>query len=194
DGNARQIYGSPDTLISATDPFLHVANFSDTPVVIAKGWILGKVHNPRNWLDQGDEMERMRKENDVHMHLISTYVQQKESTVKGITQAIQSHIKGATESDDPASQPPVEGGPKTAEVPDDPIMAAKLLDKLDLSSSLTDNQRCLLQKVILENQHAFGLDNCLGNNDARVEVRLKTDAQPVSLPPFPASPANRAVM
>ncbi|PBK98289.1 hypothetical protein ARMGADRAFT_1075145 [Armillaria gallica] len=100
----------------------------------------------------------------------------------------------ATEPDDLAALPPVEGGPKTAEVPDDLIMATKLLDEVDLSSRLTDSQWSLLQKVILENQLAFGLDNHLGNNDACVEIHLKPDAQPVSLPPFLASPANQAVM
>ncbi len=40
----------------------------------------------------------------------------------------------------------------------------------------------------------FGLDGRLGTHDARVEIKLKAEAQPVSLPPFPVSPANREVM
>ncbi|KAI5886077.1 uncharacterized protein SCHCODRAFT_01049283, partial [Schizophyllum commune H4-8] len=41
---------------------------------------------------------------------------------------------------------------------------------------------------------AFGVDGRLGNYPAQVEIRLKPGTQPVSLPPFPASPAKREVI
>ncbi len=46
----------------------------------------------------------------------------------------------------------------------------------------------------MNNQDAFGLDGRLGINDAQVEIKLKPEVKPVSLPPFPVSPANQEVM
>ncbi|PBK65750.1 hypothetical protein ARMSODRAFT_891514, partial [Armillaria solidipes] len=51
DNNACQIYSSSDSLISADNLFLHISNFSDSPIVISKGQVLSKVYNLRNWLD-----------------------------------------------------------------------------------------------------------------------------------------------
>ncbi|THU88768.1 hypothetical protein K435DRAFT_679200 [Dendrothele bispora CBS 962.96] len=51
-----------------------------------------------------------------------------------------------------------------------------------------------LQNVVLANKDTFGLDGKLGNHDAKVEIHLKPGSQPVSLPPFPVSPANRDIM
>ncbi len=64
DSNQRQFYGSPDSLISLDNPFLHVSNFSDAPVVISKGQFIGHAHNPRNWLDrqQGSSKDTQSKE------------------------------------------------------------------------------------------------------------------------------------
>ncbi|KIJ29700.1 hypothetical protein M422DRAFT_99762, partial [Sphaerobolus stellatus SS14] len=41
---------------------------------------------------------------------------------------------------------------------------------------------------------AFRLDGRLGNYDAKVEIKLKPDSQPVSLPPYNASPSKRKVI
>ncbi|KZT31707.1 hypothetical protein SISSUDRAFT_973101, partial [Sistotremastrum suecicum HHB10207 ss-3] len=45
-----------------------------------------------------------------------------------------------------------------------------------------------------KNSSAFGLDGRLGEHDTLVDILLKPDAKPVSLPPFPISPASREVM
>ncbi|KLO04391.1 hypothetical protein SCHPADRAFT_840651, partial [Schizopora paradoxa] len=49
--NPDDVYGAPDSLISQSDPFLHVSNFSTQPIKIFPGQTLGIAHNPRNWLD-----------------------------------------------------------------------------------------------------------------------------------------------
>ncbi len=48
--------------------------------------------------------------------------------------------------------------------------------------------------MLFQNLNAFGLDGRLGNHNALVEINLKPNSEPVSLPPFPVSPANREVM
>lgn len=74
DSNARQIYGSPDSLISAATPFLHISNFSDCPVVIAKGQALGQVHNPKNWLDREEPNENSMEQRNAYARFIRTLV------------------------------------------------------------------------------------------------------------------------
>lgn len=51
-GNADNIFGSLDSMISGEQPYLHVSNFSNLPVTVASGQILGHARNPRNWLDR----------------------------------------------------------------------------------------------------------------------------------------------
>lgn len=59
---------------------------------------------------------------------------------------------------------------------------------------MRNEQSQKVQEVILKNQQAFGLDGRLGMHDTCIEIHLKPNSQPVSLPPFPVSPANREVM
>ncbi len=110
--------------------------------------------------------------------------------IRSQSEIISKAQQNATEPDDPASQEPIEGGPKTADMPDDPIPSTRLLEELDLSPDPSQDQWKQLQEVIQQNQMAFGLDSRLGTNDARVEIQLKLGSQPVSLPPFPVSPSK----
>jgi hypothetical protein len=47
---------------------------------------------------------------------------------------------------------------------------------------------------VSKNLDAFGMKGRLGHYPAKVAIRLKPDAQPISLPPFPQSPVKREVM
>jgi hypothetical protein len=47
---------------------------------------------------------------------------------------------------------------------------------------------------VLKNSKAFGLDGRLGDYAAHIDITMKPNAEPVSLPPFHASPANREVI
>ncbi|KIY52659.1 hypothetical protein FISHEDRAFT_34651, partial [Fistulina hepatica ATCC 64428] len=108
-----------------------------------------------------------------------------------ITSKAQRNAEGP---DDPLATPPVEGGPKTAMGPDDPVSTAGLLEAVDICTDLPDDKRSALERVVLQNAHAFGLDGRLGNYDGLVHIPLKPGTQPISLPPFGASPANRKVI
>ncbi|PBK59952.1 hypothetical protein ARMSODRAFT_922591, partial [Armillaria solidipes] len=92
------------------------------------------------------------------------------------------------------AQEPVEGGPKTAEFPPEDQSTTDFFNLLDISPDLKLEQRASLERVLFHNRLAFGLDGRLGNHDALVKIELKPGSEPVSLPPFPVSPANRDVM
>ncbi|KZP33334.1 hypothetical protein FIBSPDRAFT_716128, partial [Athelia psychrophila] len=96
--------------------------------------------------------------------------------------------------EDALAEPPVEGGPKMAEVPEEDIASSEVLKELDINPELPPEKRKQLEEVILRNQIAFGLDGRLGHLDARVQIPMKPGAKEVSLPPFPTSPAKREVM
>jgi hypothetical protein len=66
----------------------------------------------------------------------------------------------------------------------------RLIKKLDINPELPDIQRKRLQNIIVKNQRAFGLDDCLGHLDVQVQIPFKPQAKEASLPPFHASPAN----
>ncbi|KZT31742.1 hypothetical protein SISSUDRAFT_994749, partial [Sistotremastrum suecicum HHB10207 ss-3] len=89
---------------------------------------------------------------------------------------------------------PIEGGPKTAETPGDDVKTADLLKSVDFAPDLKPDERRRLEEVVTKNSSAFGLDGRLGEHDTLVNIPLKPDAKPVSLPPFPISPASREVM
>ncbi len=72
--------------------------------------------------------------------------------------------------------------------------SSRIIESLDICVDLTLQDRQRVEEVILKNQLAFGLDGRLGTHDARVEIQLQLDAKPISLLPFPVSPANREVM
>src|ERR1700692_3750143 len=96
--------------------------------------------------------------------------------------------------EDPLSEPPLEGGPKVAELPEDFVDSKRLIEELDINPKLPDIQRKKLQDVIVKNQRAFGLDDQLGHLNVKVRIPLKLEAKEVSLPLFHASPANREVI
>ncbi|PBK78932.1 hypothetical protein ARMSODRAFT_869015, partial [Armillaria solidipes] len=203
DNNHRNFYGSPDSLINRDRAFLHISNFSDMPVVISKGEVIGNARNPRNWLDKRQDLSESKQR---HAYLIHELVKAQNLKLGSAGTSISSQMiqcesevmskaqRNVSEPDDPASSEPIKGGPKTVESLQDSIPSSDILASIDISPHLTADQKRQLESVILSNQQAFGLDSRLGTNNARVEIRLKPEAQPVSLLPFPVSPANREVM
>ncbi|KAJ3743021.1 hypothetical protein DFH05DRAFT_1400596, partial [Lentinula detonsa] len=91
-------------------------------------------------------------------------------------------------------EPPVEGGPKTAEVVEDFTPSNKLLEEIDICKELSADQVKTLQQILVRNKEAFGLDGRLGNYSEEVEIPMLPNAKPIALPPIPLSPANREVV
>ena len=95
------------------------------------------------------------------------------------------------EGEDIYSEPPLEGGPKTAELPEEMVDSKWLIEVLDINPELPTSKRKELQDVITKNYRAFGLDDRLGHLEQAIQVPLKAEAKEISLLPFHASPANR---
>ena len=199
-GNADNIFGSPYSMISAKQPRLHVSNFSDIPVTIAAGQVLGRARNPRNWLDRKSALsESAMTQALTHANFIrqlseSLPLQKGSYAIRSETEISSKAQRNATEKDDPLAEDPVEGGPKTSLSPDDDVEGFKLLEAVDISPDLSTDQRSRISALISKHASAFGLDGRLGNYPSKVEVEMKPGTTPISLPPFHASPANREVI
>lgn len=97
-------------------------------------------------------------------------------------------------AEDKLADPPVEGGPKTAEMPEESISTAQLLKEVDISPNLNPIQIHQLQNVIKWHKEAFGLDGRLGNYAEEVDIPLLPGTKPISIPPYQGSPTSREVI
>jgi hypothetical protein len=98
------------------------------------------------------------------------------------------------EEEDIYSEPPLEGGPKTAELPEELVDSKRLIEVLNINPELPTGKRKEIQDVIAKNYRAFGLDDRLRHLELAVQVPLKPEAKEISLPPFHASPANKEII
>ena len=88
----------------------------------------------------------------------------------------------------------MEGGPKTYKVSEESIGSDRLIKELDINPELPPVKRQRLEQVIQANQMSFGLDDRLGHLNAKVQIPLIPGVKPISLPPFPSSPAKREII
>ncbi|CAG7851924.1 SubName: Full=Related to TY3B-TY3B protein {ECO:0000313/EMBL:CCA76077.1} [Serendipita indica DSM 11827] len=173
--------GLSDILLTRDIEVVPVQNHSDRVVHLQQGEPLGKLKDPRRWLDKRNHVlskicERVKSMSNWTMTAICHF-QQPEPLFKPI------ELKHANKV------PDIEGGPKTSETPDpDVIPQQELLAAVDFNPSLSSSQRLALKKLVLEHHHAFGLDDRLGHYPVKVEINLKPDTKPVSQPPYSGSP------
>ena len=186
-GHPDEIYGIPDTLVDKEQPSLHVTNFSSVPIVVPQGQVLSRSHNPDTWLDKSICNPNAVKS----VNLIRSLV--KSQTVRSTAEITSKAQRNATGEGEEGEES-IEGGPKTAEVPPEDVASSKLLTEVHISPDLTELQQQQIRAVVLSNAQAFGLDGRLGDHPSLVEINLKPGTQPVSLPPYSASPANREVI
>lgn len=177
-GSQEDCYAPPDSIIHKDRPYLHIANFSKKPIRIKKGQPVGIFHDPRDWLQRWGSDSRTEQEAIAHAGAVKTLINE---------------LKPSEPADpEVEAVPEIDGGPKTAAVPDpDVVPKEELLKVVDLPDHLTHEQRAQLEKVIVKNEKAFGLDGRLGHHETRVKINLRPGAKEVSLPPYHASPAKR---
>jgi hypothetical protein len=86
-------------------------------------------------------------------------------------------------------------GPKTSELATTETFHSEDLHKLvNLGPDIPANFSSRLESVLTKNIQAFRVDRCLGRVDVKAGVPLKEGMQPISMPMFQTSPANRKVI
>ena len=84
-------------------------------------------------------------------------------------------------------------GPKTTAVPEDPVSGD--VDRLvNLGPDIPEVYRGRLTEVLRRNAAAFGVNGRLGHIEARVQIPLLPNTQPISEPMYGTSPAKREVI
>ena len=77
----------------------------------------------------------------------------------------------------------------------DPIRKDQLLTTLDINKSLEKSKLKQLESIILNRYKAFAVDGEIGHfSEIKYDIKLKEGAEPVSLPPYHASPEVRKVI
>ena len=161
--NSEVFFGAPDSLIQAGDPFLQIANFTDQPVTIQKGRLLGWAQNPDGWLDSST----IRTPEEVEL------LEAHAAAIQAVVHDLLDKPTASPSDQEGGESGELSGGPKTAEVPDpDPIPSSTLLSQINFSPDLTPDQCTKLEAVVLKNADAFGLDGRLGHYDAKVHIPL----------------------
>jgi hypothetical protein len=184
--DVEDCYGPPDSIITTKEPFLAVTNFSKRTLTIPVGQALAIKRNPSAWLRSKNNITPALKED----------IRRRTCLIRSLAKNLGKKQKSTTDSQSSEPIPqdePLEGGPKTSE-PAPPPKKNSSLSEIDISPHLTPDQARELKKVVEDNKNAFGLGMRLGQYPAKVSIRLKPDTEPISLPPFPVSPAKREVM
>ena len=204
--NLEDVYATPDSLIDKENPILQVSNFSSTAVTVQIGQVLGKARNPENWLDRPSKyLEDALQCTGAHANLIRKLaairtpnpkigVSVPTSTATSQAPSALKMLASYHSEEDPLAEELLEGGPKIYEVGEETVNSNRLVEELDINPELPPIKRQQLEQILKYNQISFGLDNRLGNLDAKVQIPLNPGAKPISLPPFPSSPAKREVI
>jgi hypothetical protein len=204
--NLEDVYAAPDSLIDKENPILQVSNFSSTAVTVQVGQVLGKARNPENWLDRPskyseDALQRAGAHANLIRKLAAIRTPNPKIGVSVPTSTATSQAPSALKplpsyhsEEDPLAEEPLEGGPKIYEVGEETVNSNRLIEELDINPELPPIKKQRLERILKNNQIAFGLDDRLGHLDAKVQIPLNPGAKPISLPPFPSSPAKREVI
>ena len=114
--NLESFFGAPSSLIQREDPFLQIANFTPHPVTIQKGRLLGWGNDPSTYLDSPtNKSEEELVKLEAHSQAIKAVVSDLLDKPSDVTSG----------QEEERLEGELEGGPKTAEVPDpDPIPAS----------------------------------------------------------------------
>lgn len=188
--NANDSYFAvPNTLISARNPQVPIANPTDQPRYIRKGEIIGMLEDPAEYFETPSSPER------------------KETLTKhaaAVADIIRVQMGGDTSRDDKSDEsaqrennldvPDEEYGPKTAAMPDLTDYPSEKMEQLIDVGSLPDHLKEQAWDMLRKRQKAFGFDGRLGHLPTRVHIRTVDGQVPIAVPMYGSSPEKRRVM
>ena len=203
-GNPEDIYGCADTLITEEAPYVYISNFSKKSVNLTAGQTISQGYDPSLVLNKESEYTTNQREDiNAHANILRSIINSEGTSIEKnpFAQTVKSEVKTLYDAsrrdytiEELSSEPPVEGGPKTAETPEEAISTDRLFEEVDISPNLDPTQRDQLQKLLERHREAFGLEGRLGHYAEEVEIPVIPNTKPISIPPYHASPANKEVI
>jgi hypothetical protein len=189
-----ELYAMPETLISPDKPYVWISNFANLPITISSGQLIGHLQNPANIYSSPTQLS---SEDRFKLSTYARFIQNYDPFTQSNYSISKRNAEGNKEEEQEAKlsqNQPVEGGPKTAEIPEEITIGDELLQNVDISTNLTSEERQEMERVLQRNHAAFALDGRLGNYKENVRIPLVPETKPISIPPFPMSPANREII
>jgi hypothetical protein len=183
---------APWMLVRTKELVFAVANTSPSTEWIRKGDILGVLHNPEQYLNRAEKEDQTR--------CLRAYTQVVQKIAQGLLgdkdlldQALAK--SQALEIPSTPEDPDELWGPKTSE-PTDPAKynSQRLEELIDIAPDTPPDIKAKTLALINKWIQAFRFDDHLGTLDTVARIRMKEEAQPVSMPMYGASPVNRQVI
>ena len=177
-------FAVPNTLISARNPWVPIANPTDRPRYVRKGEVIGILEDPAQYFETPTSSERK----DVltkHAAVISEIIRIQ-------MEGRQSHPENSSAMPQPAQSSEQEDyGPKTAAMPDlTEYPSSRMEDFIDVGS-LPDHLKDKAWEMLHRRQKAFGFDGRLGHLPTRVHIRTVDGQVPIAVPMYGSSPEKR---
>ena len=178
-------FAVPNTLISARNPWIPIANPTDQPRFIRKGEVIGVLEDPSEFFETPVTAERRE--------VLTRHA-------SAIADIIKSQLAGDNTTpcqDTPAQGDPHEQedyGPKTATMPDSAVYpSSEMKDLIDVGS-LPEDLKEQAWEMLHRHQKAFGFDGRLGHLPTKVHIRTVDGQVPIAVPMYGSSPEKRKVM
>lgn len=185
--NANDSYFAvPNTLISASNPWVPIANPTDQPRYVRKGEVIGILEDPSEFFETPVTPER-KEVLTKHAAAMSAII-----TMQMSGGEASSSVDNDQKVGDPAEQE--DYGPKTAAMPDSTIYPSSQMESLIDVGSLPDHLKAEAWEMLHRRQKAFGFDGRLGHLPTRVHIRTVDGQVPIAVPMYGSSPEKKRVM
>ena len=193
-GTDNTYFAVPNTLISATNPWVPVTNPSDRPQYIRKGEIIGVLSDPSEYFDHVRTLSDW-EERSKHADAIAAIIQvQLDADWKAHEGNSDPSPRNDTPNTETMPSQDESFGPKTAEMPDlTEYPSSKMRDFIDVGSlpeHLKEEAWSMLEKRV----KAFGFDGRLGHLPTKVHIRTAEGQVPIAVPMYGSSPEKRRFM
>ena len=188
--NANDLYFAvPNTLISARDPWVPIANPMDQPRYIRRGEIIGMMEDPADYFETPSSPE-WRETLTRHTSAIADIIHvQLEGDSSGNAKSEES-----AKPDDDSDTPDEEYGPKTAAMPDLTDYPSAHMEQLIDVGTLPDHLKEQAWDMLHKRQKAFRFDGRLGHLPTKVHIQTVDGQVPIAVPMYGSSPEKRWVM
>ena len=190
--NANDSYFAvPNTLISARNPWVPIANPTDQPRYIRRGEIIGVLEDPAEYFETPANAEReatLAKHASAIADIIRVQLEGDSSGDK------KSKDSESVRPDDDLNAADEEYGPKTAAMPDLTDYPSEKMEQLIDVGSLPDHLKEQAWDMLRKRQKAFGFDGRLGHLPTKVHIRTADGQVPIAVPMYGSSPEKRRVM
>ena len=186
-------FAIPNTLISAANPWIPVANPTNRPRYIRKGEIIGELTDPADYFDHVKTMEDWEARSR-HAEALAAIIQLQMDTDRKANPTNEESRDINVEEGNHNEVQDDSYGPKTAEMPDlTEYPSSRMREFIDVGS-LPDHLKEKAWEMLERRVKAFGFDGRLGHLPTKVHIRTQEGQVPISVPMYGSSPEKRRFM